>query len=404
MVLRLRRMRPRHWLWLAAVSLFLLTSCAPQVMTVEVTRLVTDAAASAASATPAPPLEVTRLVTAEVTRIVTETVTVEVTVTPASPGSAERPLQLLLAPAFPPQILQDRAAPLAEAVGDAVGGEVAVGILDDEAAIQTVLCGAPRETMALLSPLAAARANVACGSQVLATGVQVDGLSWTAGMVVVRRDSGLAELADLDGRIWAVAEENSLANYQYMQALFVELDVTPAEIRFFPGDNTALLAVYNGEADFATATYLPPVLPFAEQEWVYGEDDPELWRRLGIPPARSGQGFVVVNGPPEFGGYRIRDARAGIFDTTPAIFAESEILMLTPPLPVQTLVVGAEFPLQMARRVETALVAFGASEQCAASLCAPDFLSWQGVIPAADVDYDPLRLIVRNLESAAEEE
>jgi ABC-type phosphate/phosphonate transport system substrate-binding protein len=284
---------------------------------------------------------------------------------------------------------------LTAALREATGLEVVVGIVDDEAAVKTVLCAAPQDTIALLSPLAVGQASLDCNSQMLAVGVGNNGLAWDAGMIVVGRGSGLAELTDLEGKIWAVGDQTSLPNYLYVQALLADLGITLAETRFFPGDNTALLAVFNGEADFATASYLPPILPFSEREWVYGEDDPELWRRLGIPPTRSGQGFVIVNGSPEFGGYRVRDARAGIFDTTPEIFTATEIMTLTAPLPLDTFVVGAQFPLGLARQVEAALITFGGSEACADSLCAADFLNWAGIIPAADENYDPLRLIVR---------
>jgi ABC-type phosphate/phosphonate transport system substrate-binding protein len=384
--------------WGMLALIVLITACAPEVLTVEVTRAVLSegenvAATMPPTAPPPPPIEVTRLVTVEATRLVTETITV--TVTPRLLGSSERPYQLLFAPQFPEVILLERAQPLAAALSQALGAEVAAGVLNDETAVQTVLCAAPQDTIALLSPLAAAEANLQCGSQVLATGVQANGLPWQAGMVVVRRGFGLFAPADLNGLVWGVAGENSLINHLYWAAFFAENDIVPAEIRFYPGDNAALLALYNGEIDFATATYLPPILPFDEEKWTYGEDDPEVWRRLGIPPTRSGQGFVVVNGVPEFGGYQVRDARAGIFDTTPEIFNTTEILEMTPPLPVETVVVGADFPLAAARRLQNGLLAFGVSEGCASSLCAGDYLNWRGLSLLADEELEPLRLVVR---------
>ena len=113
--------------------------------------------------------------------------------------------------------------------------------------------------------------------------------------------------------------------------------------------------------DFTTAVFVPPVMPL-DRQWVFGETEPEEWRVLGISPTRSPIGYVLVAGEPEFGGYRLRDARARLFDTTPDIFDVTRILALSEPIPNETVVFGADFPLLLARQTLATMAEFAASE------------------------------------------
>lgn len=379
-------------LLLAAAIMLLLVACAGGAEPVAVTRLVTVPP-------PSPQVvEVTRLATVEVTRPVEVAATVEVTRPPL--GSPERPIQLIFPPVVETAVISSRAPALVDALSQQTGYSFALGIVDSEQVAADFLCNAPVDAIGFLSPAGYAAAHADCGVTPAAGGLSDLGLAWQAGMIVVRRDSGITELADLAGRRWAVPAENSLPNTLYFQALFAELGIDVGERVTMPGDNTTMLALYNGEVDFATATYLPPILPFDEAQWAFGEDDPELWRRLGIPPTRSGIGFVVVNGRPENGGYRVRDARAGIFDTTPGVFEETEILTLSAPIPNEAAVFGPNFPVALARELTPLLAKFAASEACGTSLCSADFYNWRGMTPLEDAAYEPVHFIFEQLDLA----
>jgi ABC-type phosphate/phosphonate transport system substrate-binding protein len=380
----------RFW-GLVFVSIGLLAGCAAAPTVVEVTRLVPVATAVS---TPNP-IEVE----VEVTRIVTETVMVTEPVLSERPwpGSAERPFQLLFAPVADTAVISSRAQILADWLGDQTGQQFQVGIVDNEQIIIDLLCTAPSETIGFLTAVGVALANQQCAAQVVSTAVQNNGLSWQAGMIVVRQDSDIETLADLDGKRWAIPDETSVPNNWYFQALLEAEGIEPEEIVSLPGDNTAMLAVLNGEVDFATGTYWPPVLPFEEREWVFGEDDPELWRQTGVSPSRSGIGFVVVLGRPENGGYRVRDARSGVFDTARDIFDETRILTLSAPIPADSVAVGGEFPFGLAQRLGPLLAEFAAVEQCAESLCALDFYGWTGLETAVTANYDPLHFVINTL-------
>jgi phosphonate transport system substrate-binding protein len=221
-------------------------------------------------------------------------------------------------------------------------------------------------------------------------------------MLVTRRDSGLDSLEDLDGRRWAVAGTGDLATFHFFEAELATAGIEPEDITFFPEDSSALLSVLNGENDFATADYVPPILPGGVL-WVYGEDAPEPWRITGLSPQRSPIGYVLVNGEPVNGGYRLRDARARLFDTSPTIFDETQIVTLSQPIPNQSVVFGADIPAAVVRQVSRFLVDYAASEACATSLCAGDLYRWSGLQPAEDDDYEPVRFIIEQLSLTADD-
>lgn len=390
---------------LILLTFFILTlvACQPEVVYLEVTTTpgaaaapaTTRAAASPAAGTAAPttaPRTVTRTVT------ITQTVPVTATVTAAPVGDAARPIQLLFPPHFDSALINERGAALADALAAATGAHFEVGLVDDEAALVELMCAAPAETVGILSPAGYVLGHEECNLQPINVARGQDGLTWEAGMLVTRRGLEWQELADLEGGRWAVPDRESIPNALYFEALLQDAGVSVGEIVEVAGDNEAMLAVFNGEVDFATAAYLPPITPADQDPWQYGEDPPEVWRRLGIPPTRSPIGYVLVLAEPEFGGYRLRDARAGIFDIEPEIYNETGILTLSAPIPHETVVVGAAFPVALARRITAVLNNLAASEACDASLCAGDFYDWQGLEAAEDADYEPLRFIRETLE------
>ncbi len=314
-------------------------------------------------------------------------------------GTAERPVQLLFPPVAVGAVIMQRAAPLVEALRAATGAEFAVGIADSEAAVVELLCAAPEDTIGFISAAAYTIAHEQCDAQAGLVAVQEDGLTWQMGMLVT--PPGAAdELVDLDGQRWAVADTRSLPDYLYFRAQLAAAGIEPGEVIAAPEESSALLALVSDEADFTTAQYVPPIMPQG-RAWVYGETEAEEWRLLGVSPSRSPIGYVIVAAEPELGGYRLRDARARLFDTTPDIFDVTRILALSEPIPNETVVLGADFPPELARTTLATLTAFAASDACGASLCSADFLGWAGLETADDAAYDPIRTIKDTLDLEA---
>jgi phosphonate transport system substrate-binding protein len=400
------RMKLQHC-YLSVIACLLLAACQPELVLVEVTREVfRDGMATA----PPPPvvtesIEVTRVVMSEVTRVVEQVVTTEVMVevTPAPPGTTDRPFQLLFAPVADTAVISTRSVGLIEALEADTGQQFEMGVLDSEQAVIDLMCAAPVETIGFLTAVGYILAHEQCGVQVAAVAQDDIALTWQMGMIVVRDDSEIESLADLADKRGAVPDLDSIPNALYVQAMLQAAGVETAELSEIPSDSSTMLAVLNGDVDFATATFLPPLLPYEEREWRYGVDDPELWREVGALPRRSPLGYVLILGEPRLGGYRVRDARSRVFDIEPAIFNETRILTVTAPIPNETIAFGADFPLGMARQVVAALGEFAADEACAASLCSTDFYNWTGIVMTEDSAYEPLRFLLEEMALTEED-
>ncbi|MCI0393493.1 MAG: PhnD/SsuA/transferrin family substrate-binding protein [Chloroflexi bacterium] len=374
-------------LWLLPL---LLMACQPQVEIVEVTSEATV-------------VEVTREVVR--TRVVALPVAtmpaapleaVVVTAAAPRPGTAERPIGLLFAPVVDGTVTAVRGEALAESLAEATGLRYQVLAPTTPAETLDALCDNPADTVAFLPALWYVLAGERCGAQIGQAAIQ-DGLPWHAAMIVVGRNSGLHSLEDLAGKRWGVPDQADLATSLFPRAMLAEAGVETGEIVELGSDSAAVLALYNGEVDFITATFRPPLMPYEETEWRYGVDDPELWRLLGLRVQRSPLGYTVVGQGPEFGGYRIRDARAAVFDTAPDIFSTTEILALTQQIPNDPVTFGADFPLGLARQIMAALAIYVTSEACRQSLCSSDFYNWVGLQPVEETFYDPFRFLVENL-------
>jgi phosphonate transport system substrate-binding protein len=373
------------------------------------------AAAAPAEGSPTSPAPVERepttatarsLPTAVPTSVITATiplpaVTTAPTVEPTRPalGSPARPVQLLFPPVAPGVVITRRAEPLLAALRAATGAEFAVGLADNEAALVELLCAAPADVVGFVSAAAYTLAEEQCDARAGLVAVHEDGLTWEMGMLVTRPGEA-DELADLAEQRWAVADRRSLPHYLYFRAQMAAAGIEPGAIVDAPEESSALLSLLEDEADFTTVDFTPPIMP-AGREWIVGETQPEVWRALGIPPSRSPIGYVIVAGEPEFGGYRLRDARARLFDTTPEIFNETRVLSLSEPIPNETVIYGADLPPGLAQELLTTMTEFVASDACGESLCSADLFGWIGLEPAEDAAYDPIRAIKDTLELEA---
>ena len=369
------------------LSIILLAGCTNSAEVIEVTREIVSEVPVTVD------VEVTRMVAApeaaepatiEVTRIVTELVELPPL------GSEERPIQLVFSPLLEEQISSFRGQALVDDLKAATGLSIELVVAESFAATVTALCDRPDQTIAILPGPLSVMARKQCDAQPEFVAAK-NGVPWTASMLLIRGDQGIFELEDLNGRTWGIPSEDSWESYLYFQAFLAEQAITPGEITVENGQSNTVLAVYNNEVEFATASFLPPLLPFLD-EWQYGEDDPEIWRSLGLLPIRHPIGFVIVLARAEDGGYQIRDARAAVFDVERDIFSFTTILTLSGRFPNESIVFGSEIPLGTARNVGQALQAYVTTEACEQSVCSGDFYIWTGLEPVeretfADVEF-----------------
>lgn len=381
-------MKKHHILFIVLLIGVLATAiaCQPQTVEVEVTRVITETVTEEVEVEVEVPVEVTRVVVETTVETVTQEVQVEVEEAPL--GSEERPIKVLFVPSVEADVIVAGGDVMAQALEEATGLKYEVSVPTSYAATVEEMCASPSETIGFIPAQGYVLANQRCAVTVGAAAVRF-GLSWYAAQFVVPMDSEIQSLEDLEGKTWCIPDVGSTSGYLYPSAMLTEMGITPGEIVESGSHNNSMLGVYNGDCEFATAFFSPPLLP--GRRWVYGVDDPEIWREAGVDPVRNEEGRVFVNGTPDEGGYRILDARASVTDTAPDIFATTRILALTAQIPNDTVSFGPEFPLGTAQEIVDALVEFTASEACQQSICSQDFYSWTGLEPVNDSFYDPVR-------------
>jgi len=398
----------RKQLILFALSILVLalfiTACEPETVEVEVTRVITETEEVEIEV----PVEVTRVVTEVET--VTETVVeeVEVEVDKAELGSEERPIQVLFVPSADADVIVSGGEVLAEELKSVTGLNFEVSVPTSYAATIEAICASPDDTMAFLPALGYVLANERCGVQVGNAAVRFGWPVYWA-QFVVRDDSGIETLEDLAGKTWGAPSVTSTSGFLVPSAMFADAGIETGEIVETGGHTNAMLAVAQGDVDFATSYFSPPLLPNYDRKWNPESDNPEIWRDAGVAPERTEAGRVFVNGDPGEGGYRVLDARASAMETYPEIFNETHILTISDEIPNDTVSFGASFPFATSRNLIDALADYAASDACqeppegVVTLCSDAFYNWTGAEPVTDSVFDPVRFLISALDMSEED-
>jgi phosphonate transport system substrate-binding protein len=171
--------------------------------------------------------------------------------------------------------------------------------------------------------------------------------------------------------------------------MFQDNNIEPGETVEAGGHPGAVLAVYNGEADFATTFFSPPLKP--DPAWT-PNDSPDIPDDLLETCGPNDDGSRLLCG--EAGEWRVLDARANIRVEAPDVVQKLRILTISPAIPNDTLSFGPEFPSELRTQIEEALVAFAETDAWGESIGSSDFYGWSSINPAGDEEYDFIRKMV----------
>jgi phosphonate transport system substrate-binding protein len=208
------------------------------------------------------------------------------------------------------------------------------------------------------------------------------GWSWYAAQILVQRDSDIQSIEDLAGKQWAIPDLGSTSGFLYPSVMLQTAGVEPSETVEAGGHGQSVLAVYNGEVDFSTSFFSPPL---TDPAWQFG-DDPEPYDVNNVVRNEEGRCFSDE--------IRVLDARCSVTETAPDVFEKTRILTLSPQIPNDTMSFSPEFPDELKDEITAALVEFAASDACAESICSDDFYNWSGLDPVDDAFYDPVRQLI----------
>ena len=301
-------------------------------------------------------------------------------------GSAEHPIKVLFVPSVDTTKIVAGGDLLAKALNQATGLNFTVTVPTSYAATLEEMCASPKDTIGFIPGLGYVLANQLCGVKAAGRAVRF-GYDWYAAMIVVQRNGPLQKVEDLNGKKWAYPDAASTSGYLYPLYMFKAANVTPGETVAAGSHDAAIKAIYNGEADFSTAFYSPPIVDGKPILWEPGQppDIPEEFLS-SCAPTEDGKKLMCGN-------FEVRDARRNVRAELPDVAQKVSILATTPKIPNDTVSFGPEFPADLEKQIMDALFAFAKND---AKGFADAFAaySWSGINPATDADYDPIRLAI----------
>lgn len=301
-------------------------------------------------------------------------------------GTPEHPIKVLFVPSVEADQIISGGKILADALNKATGLTFEVSVPTSYAATIEEMCASPADTIGFIPGLGYVLANQLCGVDVAYKAIRYGSAVYWA-MVIVQRDSPYQTLKDLDGKKWGYTDPGSTSGYMVPLVMLKDAGVTPSESVQTGGHNQAVKAVYNGEVDFATAFYTPPLKSEGEPAWKEG-DAPD------IPDDLLESCAVNADDKLFCGDWRVLDARPNIRAEAPDVVQKVRILAISPAIPNDTLSFGPDFPKDLRDKIVAALLDFSKTEEWNLSIGNPDFYNWTGLSPATDAEYDFVRKTV----------
>jgi phosphonate transport system substrate-binding protein len=324
--------------------------------------------------------------TAAPTDVPTEAPTADAEATSmAEIGTEAHPIKVLFVPSVDAAVITTGGEILADALNEATGLTYEVSVPTSYAATIEEMCASPSDTMAFIPAQGYVLANQLCGVDVAFKAIRRGwGVYWTE--FIVRRDSDIESLEDLDGKSWAYPDAGSTSGYLAPLVFMKENNITPGEQVEAGGHPQVVNAVVNGDADFGTTFFSPYAVPEGMTAWDIG-DEPDVPEDVLESCAPNADGLFC-------GDYRVLDARANVREEVPDVVQQVKILGLTEPIPNDTLSFAPDFPAELRAQIEDALQAFAETDAWSESIGNEDFYGWSGVEPASDSEYDVIRLMV----------
>ncbi|MGW8225913.1 MAG: PhnD/SsuA/transferrin family substrate-binding protein [Anaerolineales bacterium] len=304
-------------------------------------------------------------------------------------GTEENPIKVLFVPSVNVDFMIESGDAIEQFLNEATGLYYEVSVPTSYAATLEEMCASPTDTIGFIPAMGYALANQLCGVE---PGLAASRYGWNVywAEYIVQRDSEYQTLEDLEGASWGFGETTSTSGYLVPAAELADLGVTVGEQVETGGHPESVRAVYNGEVDFATVFFSPPLLPEGEGTWELG-DPPD------IPDELVPECAVDADENLTCGGYRVLDARQTIRQEAPDVIQKVRILDISNEIPNDTMSWSPEFPEELKEPIMQAIYDYLASDACQvdeALICSEDFYGWNAASPIYDENFDGVRLLM----------
>ena len=301
-------------------------------------------------------------------------------------GTEKNPINVLFVPSVNIETLIQAGEQLEQDLHELTGLYFKVSVPTTYAATIELICASPTDTIGFVPAVGYVLANSMCGVE---PGLASVRFGWPVfwSQFLVARDSDFETLEDLDGASWAYADVLSKSSYLYPISLLDGLGITVSGTIEAGGHPETVRAVYNGEVDFGTTFFSPPIPPVGT--WSMGMD-PDIPDHLVDQCAVNGEGNLMC------GGWRVLDARQTIREEAPDVVQKVRILNISPEFPNDTMSFSPKFPNYLKQVIMVAFFEYIGSVPCLETLCfEPDnHYHWTGASPISDANFDGVRQLV----------
>ena len=301
-------------------------------------------------------------------------------------GTEKNPIKVVFVPSVNIEALIQAGEQLEQDLHELTGLYFKVSVPTTYAATIELICASPTDTIGFVPAVGYVLANSMCGVE---PGLASERVGWPVfwSQFLVARDSDFETLEDLDGASWAYADVLSKSSYLYPISLLGGLGITVSGTIEAGGHPETVRAVYNGEVDFGTTFFSPPIPPVGT--WSMGMD-PDIPDHLVDQCAVNGDGNLMC------GGWRVLDARQTIREEAPDVVQKVRILNISPEFPNDTMSFSPKFPNYLKQVIMVAFFEYIGSVPCLETLCfEPDnHYHWTGASPISDANFNGVRQLV----------
>jgi len=302
-------------------------------------------------------------------------------------GSPGHPIKLVFTPTVDQQAILDGGQVMADALNLETGLSFEVVVPNSASDAVNMMCASRNDTIGFLPSIGFVFANDMCGADVAYKAIRFGwGNYWT--QVLVPRGSALNSITDLDGLTWGYPDAGSASGYMAPLVLWDDAGITPGGTAETGGHPQAVMAVYNGDVDFSTTYFSPPLKPEGEPAWQPG-DDPDIPDGLvdTCGPSLDGTQLLCSD-------WRVLDARAAVLNDAPDVVQQVRILGISPEIPNDATAFGPDFPPDLRTQVEDALLVFSGTGDWFNSVGSGDFYGWEGLTGAIVNEFDFVRNMI----------
>jgi phosphonate transport system substrate-binding protein len=266
-------------------------------------------------------------------------------------GSEKNPVRIMLTPSTDAQAIIRNGEILAAYIERQTGYKVRVDVPNYYITVVEAL-GTSRADVAIMNTFSYLLAHSKYGAEARLRVARRHGELTYKGEFIVRADSDIDSLPQLNGRTIAYVDPSSTSGYIYPKEMLRLRGVKTRQEMFANGHNQVVTKVYQGHVDAGAVFYSPP-------------------------DALTGE---------------ILDARCKVVTQYPDVYEKVKIIALTDSIPNDPVVVRKNLDERIRNAVIGALLKFQSTPEGRAALMT--IASIEGFVPASDSDYNDVRALV----------